>query len=611
MKKSFIFLLVAAFIVSCSQEDFEGNLQNEGIQSTVTTELEESVLGDLSGSLLRTTIGETGGIWEWIPGESMGLSKVASGVMSRGVEYTHVAGIDNQATFNGPELLIGSYLGYYPYATSTVKNNVITFDLPDQLQLSNGDFSNFGKCGFMYTKTPITLTARTQSVGGLKFSHAHAIIRFSIKIVSGKVNLQQIELKAASPIFRRTVTIGTDGKASYSNPSNTITLHTGVNGFTLNRYGEQEYKGLLFVPPTNDLTGDVSFDFNLVTDKGTVTLKKISVRLEPNGLYPAIEGEFASFNASTATFDKSWDGTASAPTIDGNTIYINRASELKWVSDVSNKVITGLDAKGVPSSFAGYTVTLKQPIDLANIEWTPIGATSANAFQGTLNSLGNSNITGLKISTGGVVGLVGYNKGSISKITVENSTVSGNDVVGVIVGQNFLNVTNCHINGCTVTGNQKVGGIVGYNYTEGYMYNCSTDAASSILGSEMVGGIAGQNNNDITDCTNAATVDATTYTVGGLVGSNATNGLIKRGSNSGRIGATVQSYAGGIVGRSAGKIQGQTMTNTGDIGNTAGRYIGGIAGDIATDNVLRIDYIFNSGIVSGASSADNRFGRLN
>ena len=123
-------------------------------------------------------------------------------------------------------------------------------------------------------------------------------------------------------------------------------------------------------------------------------------------------------------------------------------------------------------------------------EWTPIG-TYDNPYTGTFDG-GNHTITGLKIDQSGTdnVGLIGYlgSGGKVQDVTLTEVNVTGGTYVGGIAGQNDGTVENCSVNG-TVTGRgfNDTGGIVGTNY--GTISGCS--AEGTVTGNTNVGGISG------------------------------------------------------------------------------------------------------------------------
>ena len=141
-------------------------------------------------------------------------------------------------------------------------------------------------------------------------------------------------------------------------------------------------------------------------------------------------------------------------------------------------------------------IVLTADIDLANKEWTPIGNHS-NPFKGNFNG-NNHTVTGMQIS-GELdrVGLFGecikFNVDSaIKNITVKDSVICGENIVGAIVGYaKEINIENCRSIGNTINGKTDVGGICGKigGYSVGKVSQCYN--SSKVTGRGRVGGIAG------------------------------------------------------------------------------------------------------------------------
>ncbi|MCS3081208.1 fimbrillin family protein [Bacteroides ovatus] len=134
-------------------------------------------------------------------------------------------------------------------------------------------------------------------------------------------------------------------------------------------------------------------------------------------------------------------------------------------------------------------ITLDKNIDLTGKDWTPIGTSFDNSYTGTFDG-GNHTITGLKIDQSGTdnVGLIGRlgSGGKVQDVTLTEVNVTGGTYVGGIAGQTDGTVENCSVNG-TVTGQNQTGGIVGRNFST--ISGCS--AEGTVTGNTNVGGISG------------------------------------------------------------------------------------------------------------------------
>ena len=225
-------------------------------------------------------------------------------------------------------------------------------------------------------------------------------------------------------------------------------------------------------------------------------------------------------------------------------------------------------------------ITLTGNITLTG-EWTPIG-TESQPYTGTFDGDGHR-ITGLKIDQSGTdcVGLIGRlgSGGKVQGVALTNISVSGANYVGGIAGQNDGTVENCSVNG-TVTGRgfTDTGGIVGTNY--GTISGCS--AEGTVTGSVNVGGIAGGSylGATIVGCYSSAAVEGSS-TVGGVVGSLGNNSSLTACYSTGNVTATRTdggAYVGGVVGVNAQGTVTACYHATGEITSSVEGRIGGIAG---------------------------------
>ena len=116
-------------------------------------------------------------------------------------------------------------------------------------------------------------------------------------------------------------------------------------------------------------------------------------------------------------------------------------------------VQTAEDFANIRNDLSGKYVLLNN-IDLGGVEWAPLG-NEAEPFTGIIDGNGNT-VSGLRITeSGDCIGLIGYNEG-----TVTNLTVSGD--IDVIASDNAANTAH-------------IGGIVGYNSSFGKIVNCRNE----------------------------------------------------------------------------------------------------------------------------------------
>ena len=192
--------------------------------------------------------------------------------------------------------------------------------------------------------------------------------------------------------------------------------------------------------------------------------------------------------------------------------------------------------------------------------WLPIGVEST-PFKGVFYG-NNHKITGLAINRTSTnnIGFFGYvTNATISNLTIEGTTVSGADNVGVLFGYiSGSTVTNCHVRmkgGHGITGAANVGGFAGYSNNTNYLV-FSVDA--TINSSDNNGGFAGK-------------VEAGTFSDGSFSGE-----LLGKGS-----------YTGGLI----GNANGLTLTNIVVKGSITGKdFTGGIVGCNVTGSFTNCKY---------------------
>lgn len=214
-------------------------------------------------------------------------------------------------------------------------------------------------------------------------------------------------------------------------------------------------------------------------------------------------------------------------------------------------------------------------VEIAWSVWNPIG-TSQNAYQGTFdgagytitNMIGESNYDSL------VVGVFGYNEGTIKNLNIDKSTFEGRYETGTICGMNAGTIENCH-NFSQVSGTSEyayVGGITGMN--TGTIKNSSNSGTITSI-STYTGGICGGACGTIEKCYNTGEVSGVDC-VGGVAGGNAfdTELVLSDCYNTGEVNGGY--YVGGICG-SATKTHPWSCYNTGTVTGT-GTYVGALLG---------------------------------
>ena len=272
-----------------------------------------------------------------------------------------------------------------------------------------------------------------------------------------------------------------------------------------------------------------------------ITLDKAEITLNPRYNDLKTEKLTATILPANAT-DKSiiWEsqnksvavvknGVVSAKKAGTTTVTARTANGMKaqcivTVEDGFRKIRTVQDLIDVSQDLYGNYI-LANNIDLADMEWTPIG-TGSDGFRGTFDGNGFS-ITGLKISSGKYIGLFSACKGTIKNLTVFGS-INVNEAVnpllagGICGTANRATIENCESNvniTCENTGGViNCGGITGDAFfssiincnNHGNVHGITRNSSSNTVGA---GGITGfcsssYSGERIMNCTNDGSVTA-------------------------------------------------------------------------------------------------------
>ena len=151
----------------------------------------------------------------------------------------------------------------------------------------------------------------------------------------------------------------------------------------------------------------------------------------------------------------------------------------------------------------GKTVNLTCDIDLSDTDFAPVPT-----FGGTFSGNGHT-ISGIKFTkNGSKSGLFRYIQycGKVTGLTVKGDFLpSGTkSFIGGIAGENNGLIENCTFDG-KIAGDNVIGGIAGKNGSSGKIVSCQT--YGSVIGENSSGGIAGKNDGFISNCTNDAQVN--------------------------------------------------------------------------------------------------------
>ncbi|MEX0685704.1 MAG: GLUG motif-containing protein [Balneolales bacterium] len=205
------------------------------------------------------------------------------------------------------------------------------------------------------------------------------------------------------------------------------------------------------------------------------------------------------------------------------------------------------------------------------------------------------------------VGLFGVNSGTITNVTIEDATITGNEQVGALVGENSGIISNSSSSG-EVSGLEIIGGLVGINEAESELNN-SYSSASVTAQQTVAGGLAGKNDGTISESHSSSSVTSGeiptdgfgTIGTGGLVGVNS-SGLITASFATGEVNMPGTDFrAGGLVGYN----NGGEIINSYATGNVTGdERVGGLVGGNRNGGSIRGSY------ASGLVTAEDDMGGL-
>jgi hypothetical protein len=235
------------------------------------------------------------------------------------------------------------------------------------------------------------------------------------------------------------------------------------------------------------------------------------------------------------------------------------------------------------------------PISEENSETPNLEMAFTGVFDGKGHKISNINISAGEQQMGvGLFGCVAGENGVVTNLVVENITVSGNMVVGGVIGWGDATNTieNITLQGNnTITGSFLVGGIVGGGFSD--IKNCTATANITLIGDGaqgggiLAGGIEGEH--IISSSKAIGTVSVTgngSSSIGGLIAGGHLTSEIKNCTTNVTINITGEDCAmiGGLVGTTGTYegnptiISGCTVTATITVTGSNTQRIGGIVG---------------------------------
>ena len=282
-------------------------------------------------------------------------------------------------------------------------------------------------------------------------------------------------------------------------------------------------------------------------------------------------------------------------------VTVDNVSSAYVTFNVPTEIRTAEEFDAIRNNLKGYYI-LCNDIDLsAYSTWTPIGyatkaadgslSYSGTGFQGEFNGNGYT-ISGLNIDLEHTnlitVGLFGF---------VDTSAVVSN----IKVEANVIG---------TASASEYIGTLTGVNY--GVIENCEITSDIDMENALYVGGIAGQNNGNLTDCTADVSIKASNsnsngYYVGGIAGQFVIGNM---DNNTAKANIEITScnfcYVGGITGNAYGSFNGTeceaTIVISANSNSTS--YVGGVVGKVE-DSDSEIAFDLNNASITGSITVKN------
>ena len=271
-------------------------------------------------------------------------------------------------------------------------------------------------------------------------------------------------------------------------------------------------------------------------------------------------------------------------------------------------VRTAADLQAVTNDLAGI-YGLGNDIDLAGIDWTPIGFNNAK-FSGTFYGFGHSvsNLVCTNNPGSSYHGLFGWTEGAtLDGVKVSGVVQSTSAFTGGLVGvANATTIRDCHADVEVTTSGQYAGALVGGIGVGTKISGCSSKGSVNST-YRYVGGLAGgggSGNFEIRDCVSSAEVSATGQYVGGFIGTVSGGPVLISGCRAdGYAGGS--GYVGGFVGYIGSAVTNIDCVARGDVRSTAANY-GGFVGSL-NDSNARLEDCWCSGAVWGTGGTIGSF----
>lgn len=392
------------------------------------------------------------------------------------------------------------------------------------------DLLNDGTCSWKYDENYINsgypvltgMIVSVVTVDAINIIQTHATLQGSMCAENASISSQGFEYKKASDSHYQTVNVTGSGNISTTlsglQPNTQYQYRTFCTPNDCGTYyGEIKTFTTLPVSITTSLATDVTANSAVLhgsMDIGDATLvsKGFEYRADGETAYTTITvaGNNDDFNTQitglqvNTTYEyRAFMNIAEVPTtyygttrtfevtwLNQDTIYINNAEMLRWVSEQCNSGIT----------FEGYCIKLMNditlPLNVPN-NMTSIGSYPNYPFKGTFD--GNEKlITNLYIDQPNTPyqGFFGYTQNAnLFNVGLVNITASGRNYTGGMVAYaKNTHLRDCYVNGGTLFALSYCGGLIGYQEqgTNSIVSGCYNTC--SVSGNHYVGGLIGFSN---------------------------------------------------------------------------------------------------------------------
>ncbi len=196
-----------------------------------------------------------------------------------------------------------------------------------------------------------------------------------------------------------------------------------------------------------------------------------------------------------------------------------------------------------------------------------VGYTNNNVV---LENLTNNSKVEAEKFVGGISGISFY--GTTLMGSKNNGRIIGSENVGGLIGYSQAQIEKSYVSDISVVeGNNNVGGLVGLNHSAGDLSN-SYNKGKVIGNKDVIGGLVGTNNSNISNCYNTGRVDARKTSglrVGGICGQNMSDSFITSVYNIGDV--LYNESAEGIVGIDYGTTSNAYYLDTALVNENADR----------------------------------------